>query len=210
LLTKQYDTNFRQYLTGAINALPLPMSSDQMSRNYGKEINKIKSISDEIIFHPVKYKILFGDKADSMLQATFKLVKTQSAVVNDQDLKARVIDSVNQFFSLENWDFGETFYWSELSAYIMKQLAPDLASVVIVPNSVADSFGSMFELRAENDEIFISGATVIEIITAITAEKLKATGNVVTSVDTTSQSVTSTTDTIISTSTSTSSGGSSY
>ena len=212
LLTKQYDTNFRQYLTGAINALPLPMSSDQMSRNYGKEINKIKSISDEIIFHPVKYKILFGDKADSMLQATFKLVKTQSAVVNDQDLKARVIDSVNQFFSLENWDFGETFYWSELSAYIMKQLAPDLASVVIVPNSVADSFGSMFELRAENDEIFISGATVndVEIITAITAEKLKATGNVVTSVDTTSQSVTSTTDTIISTSTSTSSGGSSY
>lgn len=213
ILTKQYDTLFRQYLTGVTTILPLPMSSDQMSRSYGSELNKIKSISDEIIFHPVKYKVLFGNKADPMLQATFKLVKTQSAVVNDQDLKARVIDSINQFFSLENWDFGETFYWSELSAYIMKQLAPDLASVVIVPNSVSDTFGSLFEMRAENDEIFISGATVnnVEIITAITAEKLKAAGNVVTSTETQSQTVTSTADTVISTtSTSTSSGGSSY
>ena len=36
-------------------------------------------------------------------------------------------------FSLENWDFGETFYFSELSAYVMNQLAPDLTTFVIVP-----------------------------------------------------------------------------
>ena len=35
---------------------------------------KIKSLSDEIIYHPVKYKVLFGSKADTDLQGTFKVV----------------------------------------------------------------------------------------------------------------------------------------
>ena len=198
LLTRQYDTNFRQYLAGAITEKPLPASSDVLYRSYGKSLNAIKSISDEIIYHPVKYKVLFGDKADTDLQVTFKIVKNKNRVVNDNELKARVIDAINQYFSLENWDFGETFYWSELSAYIMKELSPDLSSIVIVPNSGQSSFGSLFELKAESDEILISGATVndVEVITAITAERLRAEGTVVTSVTDTGSVIESTTYTI--------------
>jgi len=198
LLTRQYDTNFRQYLVGAINEKPLPASSDVLYRTYGRALNAIKSISDEIIYHPVKYKVLFGDKADIDLQATFKIVKNKNRVVNDNELKARVIDAINQYFSLENWDFGETFYWSELSAYIMKELSPDLSSIVIVPNSGQSSFGSLFELKSESDEILISGATVnnVEIISAITAERLRADGNVVTSITDTGSVIESTTYTV--------------
>lgn len=209
VLTRQYDTQFRQWLKGTATNKPLPMSSDQLYRSYGREINKIKSISDEVIFHPVKYKILFGDKADTSLQATFKIVKNKNRVVNDNDVKARLIDAVNEFFSLENWDFGETFYWSELSAYIMKQLSPDLSSVVLVPVSGQSAFGSLFELKAEKDEILISGATVsnVEVITAITAERLKAEGAVVTSISSTGEVVQSTAETyLISTGTSSSEG----
>jgi hypothetical protein len=213
LLTKQYDTSYRQYLAGAFAAEPLPMSSDQLFRTYGGEINKIKSISDEIVYHPVKFKVLFGSKANPSLQATLKVVKNTDRVVNDQDVKSKIIEAIEEFFALENWNFGETFYWSELSAYIMQSLAPDLHSIVLVPNSATDSFGSLFEVKSENDEIFISGATVdnVEIITAITAERLKASGAIVTSVNDTSQAVSSSSETVVTTTSSSSnSGGSSY
>ena len=183
LLTRSYDTSFRQYLEGTTATLPLAPSSDELFLNYGENINKIKSLSDEVIYHPVKYKILFGDKADTDLQAKFKIVKNSDIVLNDNDVKSRVIAAINQFFALENWEFGETFYFSELSTYVMQQLAPDLVTFVVVPNQSTQSFGSLFEVKSESDEIFISGATVddIDIIDAITASRLKASGAVVTS-----------------------------
>ena len=109
LLTKQYDNSFRAYLDGTISAKPLPPSSDNLFNNYGAEINKIKSISDEVIYHPVKYKVLFGATADLDLQATFKIVKNPDQVVNTNALKAEVISSINQFFALDNLDFGDKF-----------------------------------------------------------------------------------------------------
>ena len=72
----------------------------------------------------------------------------------------KVIQAINQFFALENWEFGDTFYFSELSAYVMNFMAPDLATFVIVPNTASQGFGSLFEIKSESNEIFISGATV--------------------------------------------------
>ena len=178
MLTKQYDTTFRQYLNGVISQKPLPPSSDALYTNFGEEINKIKSISDEVIYHPVKYKVLFGNDAADDLKAMFKIVKNTDRVVNDNEIKANVIKAVNEFFALENWDFGDTFYFTELSSYVMTRLAPDLAAFVIVPTQNSLSFGSIFEIKSESDEIFISSATVdnIEVITSLTASKMKATG----------------------------------
>jgi hypothetical protein len=111
------------------------------------------------------------------------VVKNTNEVVNDDDVKVRVIQAVNEYFDLENWDFGDTFYFSELSTYVMTQLAPDIVTFVIVPDQASQSFGSLFEIKSESDEIFISGATVddVEIIDAITASKLKSSGSIVTS-----------------------------
>jgi hypothetical protein len=178
MLTKQYDTLYRQYLQGAIDTRPLAPSSDTLYVNFGEEINKIKSISDEVIYHPVKYKVLFGTEASDDLKAMFKIVKNPDRVVNENELKANVIAAINEFFAIENWEFGDTFYFSELSNYVMTQLAPDLAAFVIVPIQESLSFGSMFEVRSEADEVFISSATVenIEVVSSLTASKLKATG----------------------------------
>jgi len=185
MLTKTYDTNYRKYLSGEITETVLPPSSDSLFQSYGTEVNKIKSISDEVIYHPVKYKPLFGSKSANNLQATFKIVKNSQRVVNDNDIKSRVIGAVEEFFALENWDFGETFYFSELAAYVIQKLSPDLSSIVLVPRQEVQSFGSLYEIKSENDEIFISSATVedVEIIDAITASRLKATGTVITSDD---------------------------
>ena len=65
----------------------------------------------------------------------------------------------------------------------MTQLAPDVSTFVIVPNAGNQAFGSLYEIKSENDEIFINGAKVqnIEIIDAVTASKLKASGSITTS-----------------------------
>ena len=193
LLTRTYDTNFRQYLDGTITNKPLPPSSDNLFNNYGAEINKIKSISDDVIYHPVKYKVLFGAKADAQVQANIKIVKNPDQVVNDNDIKARVISAINEYFALENWDFGDSFHFSEMATYVMNQVAPDLVNIVIVPKQDSQGFGSLYEIKSESDEVFISGATVddVTIIDAITASKLKASGEVVTGTTTTTSGVTS-------------------
>jgi len=196
MLTRTYDIAYRQFLNGDRIVAPLPPSSDEMYRTYGTDLDKIKSISDEIIYHPVSYKPLFGTSAETSLQATFKVVTNKDEVVNNNDIKSRVIEAINVYFNLDNWEFGESFYFSELSTYIMNQMTPDIVSIVIVPNEQSQSFGSLYEIKSESNEIFISSATVenIEIIDAITASRLKATGNVITtSQETVNTGVTSST-----------------
>ena len=164
-----------------------------MYTSYGEDLAKIKSLSDELVFHPVKYRVLFGNKAESTLQAKFKIVKNAGLVLNDNDIKSRVISLINQFFALENWEFGDKFYFSELSTYVMKEMAPDIVTFLIVPQDATQTFGSLFEIKSESDEIFISGATVndLEIIDAITANQLVASGKVVTSGSSTNTGITS-------------------
>jgi hypothetical protein len=193
LLTKSYDDNFRLYIDGTISAKPLAPSSDALYLNYGQLLNNIKSISDEVIYHPVKYKLLFGQTADSDLQAKFKIVKNPDVVINDNEVKTRVIAAINEFFALENWEFGETFHFTELSTYVMQQLTPNVVTFVIVPNQISSTFGSLFEIKSESDEIFISSATVadIELIDNVTATRLRASGAITTTATTTNTGLTS-------------------
>jgi len=187
VLTKSYDRQLRIWLKEENTIKPLPPSNDQLYREYGSKINAIKSISDEVIYHPARYKILFGPKATEDLQVTFKIVKNKEVVVNNNELKADIISTIDKFFDLDNWDFGETFFFQELSAYILTQLSPKLTSFLMVPKQETQSFGSLFQIKSEPDEILISGAVVddIEIIDEITAASLQASGNVIQSSDNT-------------------------
>jgi hypothetical protein len=187
VLTRSYDRQLRNWLKEENTIKPLPPSNDQLYREYGAKINSIKSISDEIIYHPTRYKILFGNKAKEDLQVTFKIVKNKDIVTNNNELKADIISAIDKFFALENWDFGETFYFQEMSTYVLTQLSPKLTSFLMVPKQQTQSFGSLFQIKSEPDEILISGATVddIEIIDEITAASLQASGKVVQSSDNT-------------------------
>ena len=129
--------------------------------------------------------------------------------MSDAVIKTRVIAAVNEFFALDNWDFGDAFYFTELAAYVHNQLAPDLLTAVIVPNQTGQSFGSLFQINSAADEIFISGATVddVSIISALGANQLAASGTVVTSTSTATTNTT--TGSAVSGSTTTSSGSSS-
>ena len=178
VLTKQYDRLFRQWLLGSISEQPLPLSTDSLNNLLASDLNKIKSISDEIIYHPVTYRVLFGEKASSGVQASFKVVKNSEAVISDNDVKSRVLSAINEFFSLENWDFGYGFYFTELSSYVMNRLAPSIVNFIIVPRQGELTFGSLFEIKAEKDQVFINGATIddIEIIQTITSSNIRSSG----------------------------------
>jgi hypothetical protein len=180
VLTKDYDIQYRQWVAGSRTIEPLAPSSDFLYNTLSPELNKIKSISDEIIYHPVKYKVLFGSKASSDVQATFKVVKNSEVVISDNDVKSRILTAISEFFSLENWEFGDNFYFSELSTYVMNRLAPNIVNFIIVPKQSELSFGGLFEIRSEKDQLFINGASIddIEIIDAITASKIKSAGQI--------------------------------
>jgi hypothetical protein len=191
LLTKSYDSDYRNWVSDSTGRVtkPAQLTTSQLRDNYGS-LEDAKSVSDSIIFHNVSYRPLFGNKADEELQATFKVVKNTQTFVSDNEVKARVIAAINDYFALENWDFGDTFYFSELSAYLHQTLSPDVLSIIIVPKKSTSAFGSLFQVTSSRDEIFISSATVndVTVIDTITAGQLLASGNVVSNATSTVES----------------------
>jgi len=174
MVIRSYDVEYRRFLSGDVANKPEPPSSDFLRLNFGNKLNSIKSLSDEIIYHPVKYKILFGPQADEKLQARFKIVKNKDKLINDNDLKVRIVNSIDEFFNINNWDFGDRFYLSELITYILNSVSPDISNIVIIPKQTNQKFGELFETQSKIDEIFISGTTVddIEIVDSISMSQL--------------------------------------
>ncbi len=181
LLTRQYNTDYRNYVTDITSNVPKPNNptTNELRDAFG-ELEQYKSVSDTLIFNGITFRPLFGDKADEELQATFKVVKNNSTLVSDSEIKERVIRAINDYFAIENWDFGDTFFFSELAAYLYNALAPDVLSIIIVPKLATSNFGSLFQIQSQRDEILVSAATVndIEVIDVITANSLQASGTV--------------------------------
>lgn len=193
ILTQSYSDLYGEWIldvTGKI-VKPTEPTSENLRASFSS-IENSKSISDTIIYHSAKFKPLFGDKAETSLQAMFKVVKLPGAGISDSEVKASIIDSINAYFNVSNWDFGDTFYFSELSAFLHNTLANKISSVVIVPKSTTQVFGSLFQIRSNYDEILVSGATVdnVEIIDSITATKIQAGGSI-SSLDTTTNTTAS-------------------
>ena len=180
LLTKNYDTEFRTWLSSQSGTEPLAPTSQSLEVAYSAPLNKLKSISDELIFHPTNYKVLFGSTAAPVLQATFKASKNAFRSNSDNALKTRILTAIDNFFAVDNWDFGQTFYFSELATYVMNIMTPDITNFVIVPKQES-LFGSLFEIKCQSNEILVSGATIfdIEIIDSITSSELKVAGTIV-------------------------------
>jgi hypothetical protein len=175
ILTKSYATDYTAWIQDTSNRLvePIPPSSEELKSEFSS-LENYKAISDTIIYNSAKFKPLFGSKAESNLRAKFKVVKNPNVIISDSDVKTSVIAAINNYFDINNWDFGETFYFSELSAYLHNTLTPNIASVIIVPGNTAISFGNMYQVNAQADEIIVSAATVddVEIINSITAAQI--------------------------------------
>jgi hypothetical protein len=164
VLTSTYDTDLRNWIAtnAPASAEPQAPTSEQL-RSVFSGLEAFKTMTDQIIWHPVKYKVIFGNQAPQELQVRFKVIKASGTTVTDNEVKSLVIGSVNEYFSLINWDFGQSFFFTELAAYIHIRLAPVIASVVITPLNTQAQFGDLFEIKCQPDEIFISSARVTNV-----------------------------------------------
>ena len=168
VLTEEYDSNFRNWLaTGTeFSDKPVPMTSTELGE-FMSSITPYKSVSDTIIFHPIKYKIIFGEKANIKDQVTIRVTRSDGTKVSNAEVRSRVIASINEYFAVENWDFGETFYFTDMASWVHQQLAGIVSSVALVPIQSSVSISEIFQIKCEENELFISSATAdnIEIIT---------------------------------------------
>jgi len=176
ILTSSYDKSYRLWLsdtTGLIVEPEKPTLID-MSIAY-QELNDLKSVSDTLSYNSAEYKILFGNKASAELQATFKVIRAENSRISNSEIRTKIVEIINDYFSIENWDFGDTFYFSELAAYIHKEMVQDIGSIVIVPKTSTQNFGDLFQITCNPNEIFVNAATVddIEIIDSVTANQLQ-------------------------------------
>lgn len=175
VLLNSYNQDYRRYIQDTSRKVtePTPPTTTELAEQF-KDLENYKVISDSMIFHSAVFKPLFGTKAEVELQAIFKVVKNNNLNLTDADIKSSVIGAINRYFSVDNWDFGETFYFSELAAYLHKELSPAVASIIIVPKDATVDFGSMYQIGAEANEILISAATVddVEIISSITSGQI--------------------------------------
>jgi hypothetical protein len=159
---------------GSIIAMPEPPTTEELRIQF-QSLDQYKMVSDSMIWNSGSFKILFGSQAASELQATIKVVKAPSTSISDNEVKTKVIQAIDAYFDIRNWDFGEKFFWSELSAFIHQQLSRIISSVVIVPNSANSQFGNLFEIIASPTELFMSTATVnnVQIVANLTDQNLR-------------------------------------
>ena len=174
-LTTAYDTEYKNWLLGTIPNMPLPPTSYELGQMFASSGEK-KAMSDTIVYKPIRYKCLFGANAENALKARFRVIKLVGSNITDTDLKNKTVESIKEFFDSSNWDFGETFYFTELAAYVHKKLAGVLSSFVIVPQGSGSVFGDMFEFLPNSDELIIPDVSVndIDIIQNITDENIRA------------------------------------
>jgi hypothetical protein len=164
VLNQNYDTKYREWIAGSrlISTQPQMPTEVELTRQFAS-IESKKAISDSIIYRASEYKVLFGELADIELQGKFKIVKVSGTTLTDNEVKSRVLTAINDFFAIDNWDFGETFYFTELSAYIHQQLPGIISSVVIIPTQSNSVFGDLYQIVPESNELFIPDVTLHDI-----------------------------------------------
>ena len=176
VVTDGYYSDYINYIRDSTNKTPMPSmpTIDELSIAY-MDLAKYKMVSDNLVINSVKFKPLFGEKAPLALQATIKVVKYSNSDVTDSEIKSRVVAAVNEYFSIDKWDFGDSFYFSELSAFLHESVGDIISSAVIVPRDPSKTFGNLYEIRSAPDEIFVSSLTVndVEVVTALTPSTLR-------------------------------------
>ena len=177
VVNQEYYTAYQNYVkdtTGTV-AQPTVPTINQLSTAYAG-LNDYKMISDNVVLNSVIFKPLFGAKAAPELRATIKVVRASQTTASVSEIKSQVIANINNYFTIDKWDFGSSFFFSELSAYLHQRLGSIISSVVLVPLNPLKTFGDLYEIRSAPNEIFVSAATVddVEVIDALTQSAIRS------------------------------------
>jgi len=176
VVTQAYYSAYQNYIqdtTGTIPEPPRP-TINELSQDYG-QVQDYKMLSDSVILNSVVFKPLFGPKAPSALRSTIKVIKASVTSASDSEIRSAVLTAMNTYFNVNNWDFGDTFYFSELSAYLHAECGELISSAVLVSNDPEQPFGDLYEIKCLPYEIFVNAATSndVLVVPALTPTELQ-------------------------------------
>ena len=169
VLTSEYNTAYRTWVASGANTTTKPLSLTSFGlEKLMSAVIPYKSISDSVVFHPVNYKVIFGKNAELRNQVTIRITKSDTTRISDAEIRSRVIGAIDSYFNIDNWDFGETFYFTDMASWVHKTLAGVISSIALIPKQRNLTTNDMFQIPCDDDEIFISSATVndVEIVTS--------------------------------------------
>jgi len=176
ILEQSYAIAYQQWITDTTGQIvePTPPTTDTLSNDFAA-LNNFKMFSDEMIFNSAQFVPLFGAKADAEVQATFVVVANTNTPVSSGEIASQVITAVNNYFSIGNFSFGQTFYWSQLNNYILSKLGNIISSVSLVPTAGNLSYGALEQISCNPYEIFVSCATVssVSVVSSFNALNLR-------------------------------------
>lgn len=173
VLTNTYYNEVQEWINnGKIGSFPKAPSAYELKSLF-IELENNKMISDTMVWHPVNYKLIFGQNADTDTHCIFKVIKTDD-LLSDNEVKKAVVQLIDNYF--KTMEAGETFYFTQLSTYIELNLRDMIKTCVIVPTDTANKFGTLFQIKCSDNEILLSSATLddVQIISTITAENIRA------------------------------------
>jgi len=165
ILTSGYDYLVRLWIANGSdpNTIPTPPTELELRLAFEK-FEDYRMFSDQIVWRPASYKFLFGVGAADQVRGQFKVILLPNATLSDGEVSSEVIRAINTYFNATYWDFGETFYFTELAAFIHQQLSNVISSIVFVPTFSNSNFGDGFEITCKPDQIFISTAQVSDVV----------------------------------------------
>jgi len=176
LVTQSYYTQYQNYIQDTTGTIPEPLmpTIDELNQDYG-QLQDYKMVSDSLIPNSVVFKPLFGPKANPALQGTIKIVPVANTSASNSEIISAVLSAMNDYFNINNWNFGDTFYFSELAAYLHNTVGQYVSSAVLVSNDPSQPFGSLYEIYSAPYEIFVNAATAnnIVVIPALTPAELQ-------------------------------------
>jgi hypothetical protein len=175
VLSSDYVRNVEKWIANDFTtSTPVPPNNYELK----KLMNTIEpkaAIADHVAYIPVEFKYLFGSYAMSENQAVFKVIKKLGVGYTDSEIKTAVSTKVNEYFKIDNWDFGDTFYFSELAAYLHKELGDYISSVVITPKYSSNEFTNLLSISCALNEVFMAVTTSndVKIITQLSQSELQ-------------------------------------
>jgi hypothetical protein len=176
VVTQAYYTAYQNYIQDSSNTVPEPSrpTINELQTAYS-QLENYKMLSDSVILNSVVFKPLFGSKAVPQLRGTIKVIKASNTNASDSEIRSAVLTAMNNYFNINNWNFGDTFFFSELSAYLHNECGELISSAVLVPNDPSQPFGTLYEIKCAPYEIFANAATAndVLVIPALTPDQLQ-------------------------------------
>jgi len=162
LITRGYFTALKRWLEDQTQPKPTLPTPLDLRTSYGYMLDN-GMVSDTFVLRPGRIKLLFGRNAAQQVRATLKVVRTSRTELTDSQIKSVIVTTVRNFFDITQWEFGETFYFTQLASAIHSALPIDISSVVLVPTFQTNQFGDLFQIQAREDEVLYPDISISDI-----------------------------------------------